>query len=151
MSAVRALKDVEDMQVRAAEHSSLAQVLFDTEQEWAAVCGFYAAYHLMRASFLADPIFEDETSLLRINSKLTSEDRFAEKHSKGGLSAASFGVNEIVTVLYPHVRGRYGRLHIASCQVRYGKGLDAFKLSDIQEDWEVIGSEYKAGNIVHSS
>ena len=148
MSAVRALRDIQELRNRSGEHGKLASVLFDTDQEWASVVAFYSAYQLVRASFIADPIFDDRSRLKRANPKLEPEDRWAEKHSKGGLSAVSYGVTEIVSVLYPNIKGRYGRLHIASCMVRYSDGLGSLRLSSIKDDWNFIMAEYDAGNIV---
>jgi hypothetical protein len=46
---------------------------------------------------------------------LHPEDRHESKHSKGGLSKPAFGVNEIVTLVYPHIKREYLALHLASC------------------------------------
>ena len=122
--------------------------MFETGQEWAAVCAFYSAYHLIRAALLADPVFDDANRLSKINSKILPEDRFVTKHSKGGLSSSSYGVNEIVSVLYIDIRARYLRLHVASNQVRYGRGLNAIQLPSLQADLQEITRAYEAGDLV---
>ena len=122
--------------------------MFDTGQEWAAVCGFYSAYHLIRASFLADPVFDDPHRLSKISTKIFPEDRFVTKHSKGGLSSTSYGINEIVSTLYLDIRARYHRLHVASNTVRYGRGLRAIQLPSVQADLVEVTRAFDAGEII---
>lgn len=148
MSQVADIKDVPTCILRAKEHAKLADVLFETKQEWAAVCGFYSAYHLMRAALLSDPIFDDAHRLSEKSDKIRPEDRFVSKHSKGGLSSTSYGLNEIVSVLYVEFRARYYRLHIASNAVRYGRGLEALRLPELKKDLEQITQAFEVGKLV---
>lgn len=150
MSPSADIRDISTSVSRAKDHAKLADVMFDAEQEWAAVCGFYSAYHLIRASFLADPVFDDPHRLSKISAKIHPEDRFATKHSKGGLSSSSYGINEIVSTLYLDIRARYQRLHIASNTVRYGRGLKAIQLPSVQADLAEIKRAFEAGQIVCS-
>lgn len=140
--------DLSTSVTRAREHAKLAAVMFETDQEWGAVCGFYSAYHLIRASFLADPVFEDPIRLSKINSKLLPDDRWVTKHSTGGLNAPSYGINEIVSTLYLEIRARYQRLHIASNLVRYDRGLKPAQLAAAQGDLAEVTRAYEAGEIV---
>lgn len=148
MSQVADIRDVETCISRARDHAKLAEVMFDTGQEWAAVCAFYSAYHLIRASLLSDPVFDDANRLSKINPKILPEDRFVAKHSKGGLSSAAFGINEIVSVLYLEIRARYLRLHVASNQVRYGRGIKAITAPSLREDLHEITRAFEAGEII---
>lgn len=148
MSPAADIRDITTSVSRAKDHAKLATVMFDTGQEWAAVCGFYSAYHLIRAAFLADPVFDDAHRLSKINPKIHAEDKFVTKHSKGGLSSTSYGINEIVSTLYLDIRARYQRLHIASNTVRYGRGLKAIQLPSIQADLAEITRAFEAGEIV---
>lgn len=148
MTNEHVLTDSTECISRSREHAKLATVMFDTQQEWAAVCAFYAAYHLMRASLLVDPVFSDAHRLSRINPKILPEDRGVSKHSTGSLSKPAYGLNEIVTVLYPDVRSRYYRLHMGSIAVRYGSGLGVIRPENLQEDLAEITRAFEAGEVV---
>lgn len=148
MSPAADIRDISTSVSRAKDHAKLAAVMFDTEQEWSAVCGFYSAYHLIRASFLADPVFDDPHRLSKISLKIHPEDRYVSKHSKGGLSSTSYGINEIVSTLYLEIRARYQRLHIASNTVRYGRGLKAIQLPSVQADLAELTRAFEAGEII---
>jgi len=142
--------DVDTCVARAREHAKLAAVMFDTQQEWAAVCAFYSAYHLLRASLINDPVFDDAHRLSRINSRILPEDRQVHKHSTGGLSKPAYGLNEIISVLYPAIRARYIRLHIASIDVRYGTGIRAISTDSLRQDLAEITRAFDDGEIICS-
>lgn len=141
------IHDIATCVSRSEEHGKLATLMFETGQEWAAVCAFYSAYHLVRASLMTDPVFDDLERLRKISPKIFPEDRTVSKHSKGGLSSASFGVNELVSFLYPAVRARYARLHVASNQVRYERGIRAIATTNLQEDHAEIVRAFTDGEL----
>lgn len=95
------------------------------EHEWAVVSYFYSAYHLIRASLINDPIFDDPTALSRVRTDLTPADRFTSAHhaNKRSPNGRAWGVNELVQVLYRSQTHNYERLHQGSIDVRYGSGL----------------------------
>ncbi|WP_079580831.1 hypothetical protein [Arthrobacter sp. 31Cvi3.1E] len=129
----------------------MAQDLYAKNDEWAAVCGFYSCYQLVRASMEKDPIFGDAALLAVVHPNLLPEDRHETKHSKGGLNKPAFGVNEIVTLVYPHIKREYNALHLASCNVRYEAGLPAYSALSSTKTWcELIRQEYKNSNMVHT-
>ncbi len=110
---------------RAARHRKVGDALFGAGDEWAAVCYFYCAYHLVQHALLTDPVFDDAKTLAAIHADLTPDHRFTQRH-KGRRrvnEAREWGVNELVQTLYRGIIGRYDRLHQASIMVRYNSGL----------------------------
>jgi hypothetical protein len=110
---------------RAARHQKVGDALADAGDEWAVVCYFYSAYHLVRCALLEDPVFNDPTALQRIHPALTPAHRNTENHhgrqAKG--QPREFGVNELVFALYRPITSSYERLHQYSIEVRYKAGL----------------------------
>ena len=142
---------IQQLEARADHHWTVAQALYASGDEWAAVCGFYSCYQLVRASMEKDPIFSDRALLSAVHPNLYPEDRHETKHSKGGLSKPAFGVNEIVTLVYPHIKREYAALHLASCDIRYEAGLPARTRLSSTESWcELIRQEYASSNMVHA-
>jgi len=141
---------VEEHRQRANRHLATGDVLAGKDEcDWAAVCYFYAAYHLIRASLISDPIFEHPTLLSRINADLTMEDRHVTRHhgNKRGEHGRLWGVNDLVLLLYTPLAGSYERLHQASVDVRYGAGLRG-DLAPIRDSLAAIAVAYEAGDIV---
>lgn len=124
--------------------------LLRLDDSWFAVCYFYAAYHLMRASFIADPIFESLPALSRVSPNLTFEHRWVTHHS-GRVSRGerTLGINDVVRMLYPQVSAIYLRLHSASVGVRYYSGLAPITKESVQSDFQVIADAYSGGELVH--
>lgn len=142
---------IQQLEARADHHWNVAQALYAKNDEWAAVCGFYSCYQLVRASMEKDPIFNDMALLAVVHPNLLPEDRHETKHSKGGLSRPAFGVNEIVTLVYPHIKREYTALHLASCDIRYEAGLPSrIPLSSTKSWCELIRREYAGSNMVHT-
>ena len=142
---------IAQLEERAEHHWTAAQNLYAKNDEWAAVCGFYSCYQLIRASMESDPIFGDSGLLLAVHPSLHPDDRHETKHSKGGLSRPTFGVNEIVTLVYPHIKKEYHALHRASCDVRYENGLPARTPLGSTKNWcELIRREYYGSRILHT-
>jgi hypothetical protein len=116
-------------QSRAALHTQVGEALqAAASSEWAAVCYFYAAYHLAIEAIRRDPVFDDPTRLSKLNPALTPEDRFTKRHHprKNGAHGREWGVNELVLLLYDQkVAAAYDKLHYASVEVRYGTGLSS--------------------------
>jgi hypothetical protein len=149
MSSVPVVRDVATHKERAAAHKQSGVTLLGVDDEWFSVCYFYAAYHLVKAALNEDPIFGSLTSLQKISPKLTPDVRFAEHHSGGqGQNGRSLGINEAVFHMYKNIRVSYSRLHIASCHVRYGRGLDTVSVESIESDFSDVWSAYHAGEIV---
>lgn len=110
----------------AGEHEKLGRLLVETEQDWGAVCLFYAAYRQARSVILADPVFDSEQSCMRVHADLRPQDRFATRHKgrKNQSGYMEFGVNDLVFRLYGKAASKdYEALHQASIQVRYEQGL----------------------------
>ncbi|WP_369044703.1 hypothetical protein [Sinomonas sp. P10A9] len=144
------LTDPAKMVERAEVHGGLGDTLFEVRHEWAAVALFYAAYHLVKASFVSDPIFDDRMRLQAIDHRLRPEDRFVTKHSYGGIGprATRLGVDEIVTFLYPAINHDYTYLHVASCDVRYRGGLRAISLDSLHASHEAVKSAFQSGELL---
>lgn len=121
------LTDPAVMVARSRQHAAAAETLAAAGNEWFAVCWFYGAYHLARARMHADPIFQDPTRLTQVSPRLCMDDRTASRHQgrKGAKGQPELGVSDIVRLLYPEIVGSYHRLHQASIDVRYGRGLSA--------------------------
>lgn len=134
--------------VRANAHAATARWLAKQNEEWSAVVFFYSAYHLVRASLIGDPIFNDFERLKKLNQHLIKEDRFTSRH-KGRRNAREpqFGVNELVHLLYPSIRIDYEALHVASLSVRYGTGLVA-PIEEIQRHATAVRSAFDSGHLV---
>lgn len=112
---------------RAARHYDVGCALRDAaNDEWAAVCWFYAGYHHVKAALLQDPIFDDVGRLHVKHHDLQASDRYTDRHQirKGpGSGPRGWGINELVQLLYPTVIRPYDQLHQASVSVRYRDGL----------------------------
>lgn len=110
---------------RAKRHLKVAKALDSAGDEWAAVCYFYAAYHLIRGALLSDPIFNELGRCQSKHADLLPEDRFTARHKgrRNTSAGREWGLNELTQILYPHISQSYERLHQASIDVRYGKGL----------------------------
>lgn len=135
----------------AEKHWDLTLVLADVKQEWAAVTGFYCCYQLMRSALLADPIFDDPAALVRIHPKLLPNHRTATKHSSRGFNTGNFGMIELSSLLYPHVRAIYKSAHDASTGVRYEGCVPRHVPLEVSFKYcNLFRAEYKAGNILHS-
>lgn len=133
---------------RAARHRKVGDALFEAEDEWAAVCYFYSAYHLIQHAFLTDPIFDDALGLQAIHPTLVPDHRFTSSH-KGRQrpgQVREWGVNELVHALYRPVIGKYDLLHQASIHVRYHAGLHV-PLGRIRPALEVIEDAHTDGEL----
>jgi hypothetical protein len=142
--AARARLAIGEHNARADRHAKVGDALHGAGDEWAAVCFFYAAYHLVRATLLSDPIFSDMSRLKVINRNLMPQDQFSESHHGSRQPGASFGVNELVRLLYPSIYRHYEYLHQASIQVRYEKGL-RFQLDSVRESLDAVRGAVEAG------
>lgn len=122
---------------RAAHHHLVGSALHESnDEEWAAVCYFYSAYHLLRGALTTDPIFNDLTALKRVDQNLMESDRWAEKHHVPK-NVVGFGLNNLVSLIYPSVQASYHELHGASVNVRYERGL-TFTLDALAESLEDV-------------
>ncbi len=134
--------------VRAARHRKVGDALYDAEDEWAAVCYFYSAYHIVQHALLTDPVFDDPTLVASIHPSLSPDHRHTHAHHgrqrKG--QVREWGVNEIVGKLYRGIAGGYNRLHQASVHVRYESGI-VLPLDRIRADIEQVEAAHHAGEI----
>lgn len=128
---------------RAQEHAHQAAALLAIGSEWAAVAYFYGAYHRARAALRSDPIFNDLTKLKTVNANLLPYDRDATAHHGRRKPSVSFGVNDLVQLLYPAAWPDYTLLHQASIQVRYQTRLFI--------DLSKLGSAHGAFVVAHDS
>ncbi len=114
---------------RSEQHAQVGDALREAAgNEWAAVCYFYAAYHLATSVIRTDPVFDDPDRLHRLNSALIPEDRHTSRHQgrKHGIRSREWGVNELMVLLYDQpIAAAYDKLHRASIEVRYESGLRA--------------------------
>lgn len=139
--------------MRADSHETLADVLAETQQEWAAVVYFYSAYHLVSATLLRDPVFDDPSRLASLNPQLTMADRRTTRHhgymqfGPGGSRTKIWGLNDLIGALYKHVWPFYLQLHEASIDVRYNNGLRV-PLEKVAQAHGLIKDEFTAGTLV---
>jgi hypothetical protein len=133
---------------RADAFQMSAGKLHAAGDEWFAVCYFYAAYHLVRAAFIADPVFDSIKALAEIDGRLVMEDRFIERH-QGRVDGRTrtLGVNDVVRMLYPAITVEYRRLHAASIAVRYSEGLRTIAPATVLADYAVVRGAYDAGKL----
>jgi hypothetical protein len=142
------LRTAESCLRRAVKTKETADALWESGDEWAAVCYFYAAYHAMKAALIEDPVFDSLTDLAKHSPFLLLEDRFATKHNGYfGAGVRRMGVNDIVVSLYPTVAAEYVRLHIASVGVRYGNGLAPITLQSVRNDYDAVIGAYQSGEL----
>jgi hypothetical protein len=144
---------VADHEARALEHDRVAELLFRADEDWAAVAYFYAGLHRVRAALLADPIFSDATALRAKHHMLTHRDRHCTKHTghfreRNGVRIKVWGLNELVSVLYPQAAVPYEALYRASIDVRYERGLARTSLAALRGDAEQIRDAYTSGGLV---
>lgn len=128
---------------RAARHQLVGAALHEEiEEDWAGVCYFYSAYHLVKAALTTDPVFDDLSSLKKIDPNLMETDRWADKHHVPR-TAPGFGINNLVKLIYPAIQGSYHELHGASVGVRYGLGVTV-PLDDLALDLEDVRTKLEA-------
>ncbi len=150
MTPSRAVRDVATHLARSEKHEQVARALHDTvSNEWAAVCYFYASYHIVKASLLVDPVFADLTRLKNIHHLLVPDHRSPDFH-QARKHSNDLGVNEVTGLLYDNVGAEYRLLHSASVQVRYHDRL-ATSLDDCLAHFALIKQEYEAGKLVTST
>lgn len=132
---------------RADRHQHIGNALMDAGDEWAVVMFFYSAYHVMKAAFLGDPIFDDPTRLSRVSPSLSIQDRYVDRHTGRRKPEREWGVNDLVGPLYGReAMAQYELLHAASIDVRYYHGLTS-PLEKAREACEWIRAAYDEGRI----
>ncbi|OIH95106.1 hypothetical protein [Curtobacterium sp. MCBA15_001] len=145
----KALDTAEKCVQRADAFVLTGQSLHDVGDEWAVVCYFYASYHLMRAAFIGDTIFDSVARLSAVDSRFTLADRFVAMHrGRKGDRERKPGVNDIVSKLYPQISFEYLELHQWSVNVRYNEGLEpSASIADAKLYYERIRSAFDAGTL----
>lgn len=125
----------------------MGDALADAGDEWAHVCYFYAAYHLIRHALLTDPLFDDPSRLASLRLPVLPDDRFTDRHHGRGRvgQAREWGVNELVGYLYKAHSVDYELLHQASIDVRYKDGIHLPGLSTSSEALGRIEAAHSAG------
>jgi hypothetical protein len=149
MTPVPPLRDAPVCVQRAHDFQRTGHKLVELEDEWYAVCFFYSTYHLLKAAFIEDPIFDQVIQLSRIDSHLALDDRYVTRH-QGRIERSkrrSLGVNDIVALLYPTIAVCYRRLHRASVQVRYSSGLQDISTDAVTRYHQEIADAYSAGQL----
>lgn len=135
---------------RADRHFVVGETLEQAGDEWAAVCYFYSAYHLLKAALQVDPVFDDLPRLASINRNLTIDDRHCSRHQGSrGLQSPVLGLNEVVGLLYPGISTEYRLLHAASVQVRYKAHLNT-RVVDCRSYLGVIRKQFDEGQLAYS-
>lgn len=134
---------------RAVAMKEAAERVESEDHELAAVAYFYAAYHMVKAAFIEDPVFDELSRLQSLNPHLIPDDRFVTHHRGrlGGNEPRKLGVNDIVQILYPSIAPRYVRLHMASIAVRYDSGLSMYEFDDVKSDYLEVSRAYVAGDL----
>jgi hypothetical protein len=135
-------------ETRAARHDKIGRLLGGATDEWCAVPIFYAAYHLVKAALLTDPVFGDPKKLAVVNSALTPDDRNVTRHTgdKKSQSNRCWGVNDLVFMLYYPQWADYIRLHQASIDVRYKLGLTV-GVANLLRALDQITAAYEEGEM----
>ena len=133
---------------RAKRHRKVGDALRDAGDEWAAVCHFYSAYHVVRYALRTDPIFDDTTALQRLHRELTPDvAEIARHHGRGGRTPREWGINDAVVYLYRPIAATYHKLHQASVAVRYESGIGAPDLGRVDGWLADIWDAHEAGNL----
>lgn len=135
---------------RAVVMKTTAELLLNQGDDWFAVCYFYAAYHTVRAAIMADPVFDNVGRLTAFAPWLVPADRFVTAHKArvAPNSPRKAGVNDVVTLLYPHIAAEYVRLHMASVEVRYQEGLRAIHRDSAVKDFHAVRDAYLEGRLI---
>lgn len=138
-------------QAAAVRNAKTATALLDAGEEWAAVVYFYAVFHLVKASYIDDPIWDDEPRLIAKHAELTSEARFATNHNSHPSADGSrnWGSTDLVRYLLPgYIHKAYTALLIASYEVRYDGALSPnATLARCRQHWETINRAYWNGDL----
>jgi hypothetical protein len=136
--------------VAAAErHARVAVNLRPRDSEWAAVAYFYAGYHLVRRAMLDDPVWHCPAALAAKHPDLRPDHAKVTRHHgrlPGRRRGLTWGVNDLVKVLYPSIARAYIDMHKASIEVRYLRGLRT-PLRECADNWTDIRTEYEAGRL----
>jgi hypothetical protein len=135
--------------VASERHARAAGDLGPASSEWASVAYFYAAYHLVKQAILEDPIWQCPGELAAKHPELRPSASKVTRHhgqSAGRRRGRTWGVNELVELLYPSISKPYVRMHDASIEVRYKRGLRA-SVRDSAIYWAKIRAEFRAGRM----
>lgn len=122
--------------------------------EWAAVCYFYASLHRVRAALLSDPIFSDQSRLTAKHYRLFPADAHVNKHmgytkpQRGGPSRKFWGLNELVSLLYPVISAQYEGLYNSSLEVRYQQGLSTVSLAGVAGYANFVRVEFEEHRLI---
>lgn len=135
--------------IASERHARTAIRLRPASREWASVAYFYAAYHLVKQAILDDPIWHCPDELTaRLPELRPSAAKVTRHHGQQARRrrGRSWGVNQLVEVLYPSIYRDYTTMHEASIQVRY---LRRLQVSDqaCAEAWARIRAEFRAGRM----
>ncbi|WIB68082.1 hypothetical protein DEI93_03290 [Curtobacterium sp. MCBD17_035] len=147
----KALSTAQQCIDRAEACRETADRLAAAGDEWAAVCNFYAAFHVVRAALLADPIFTSIKACAAKHINLQMSDRDVTMHQArlGTSSGRAFGVNDLVKLLYPQIEFEYLELHSWSVNVRYNEGLEPHSsIGASRRYYETIRTAYDEGRLV---
>jgi len=146
----RALDTVDKCVERADACILTAEALTAGGDEWAVVCYFYGAYHVARAAFLADPVFDSLAALASKSSRITMQDRYVAFHrGRKNDKERKPGVNDVVRELYTGVSFEYLELHQWSINVRYNEGLEpSASLGQAEAYYNHIRQTYDQGQFV---
>lgn len=122
----------------AAQHKSeqlkaysTATLLDRSDNEWATVCYFYAAYRAVRCAFNNDIRLNSDAAARAVDAKLSASSRHVDFHN--GHPSRGPGVNDVVRYLYPAIAAKYELLHTKSTEVRYGNGLIGVTVDQTRE------------------
>lgn len=144
------LATAHDCLKRAVSIKNSAKGLLAANNEWHAVCYFYAAYHTVKAAFIEDAVFDSPKDLVAISPSLIMGDRFATSH-KGYVGpkerGRKLGVNDIVRLIYPDIAADYVLLHVASIDVRYGAGLTTIASPTVVASYDAVVAAYSSGKL----
>ena len=134
---------------RASRHRKVGDALASAGEEWAFVCFFYGAYHLVKAALLCDPVFDDPIRLAKSPVPLRPDDRFVSRHRgrrRPGVEV-EWGVNDLVATIYRFIREDYELLHQLSIEVRYGACRSLPPLAVGSAALDRIEQRFAAGNL----
>ncbi|GGC03170.1 hypothetical protein [Cellulomonas carbonis] len=139
----------DDHATRAHRHRKVGDALAAAGDEWAFVCFFYSAYHLVKAALLLDPVFDDPDRLGKSPVPLTADDRHVSRHKGRRRPGApvDWGVNDLVGTIYRFIRDDYEMLHQLSIEVRYGQGRALPELEVAGQALKRIEDRFAAGSL----
>lgn len=117
-------------------------ILSRSNNEWASVLFFYAAFRAASAAIAIDERLNTDESAKAVHHRLLASSRAVNFHN--GHPDRGPGMNDIVRYMFPKVGAEYELLHTHSHEVRYADGLSAATVHDSRALAETVIDYFKS-------